>query len=228
MAADSTIVLKRVLDILRASLPRTFAATVALNNLERNTTAITEAVTEAALEIAQAIISNPKHYHRNLFISATPVTLTNQGELPDYGCEFDPIEIERYTSAGYRRGIPVDDPVLVEEYRANPSSAYDAIAHDTTGSLLGGFYAVQNNRIYFTGLNCRGYFPVIARGTVTGLIPDEYEGAWIALGVGLSAKKEDETISRYYMQIGNSALSAINQQGIVPPLPDYKEVSDGR
>jgi hypothetical protein len=225
MAASETVVKERLTDLLNVQAPGTWSTTVASTNLDRHATGIAEAAREAALEIARAIVSNPKHYHRNLFISATPTSLTHQGELPDYGCEYDPIEIERFTSAGYRRGIDVADPFVVEEYRANPSSAYDAVAHDTTGSLLGGFYAIQNNRIYFTGLNCRGYFPVISRTGVLTIIPDEYEGAWYYIGAGILLKEGDNLlpIAQHYTQLGTAALQAISQEGTMPPLSDYME-----
>ena len=227
MAASETVVKERLTDLLNVQTPGTWSTTVASTNLDRHATGIAEAAREGALEIARAIVSNPKHYHRNLFISATPTSLTHQGELPDYGCEYDPIEIERYTSAGYRRGILVDDPFLVEEYRANPSSAYDAVAHDTTGSFLGGFYNISNQRIYFSGLNCRGYFPVISRTGVLTIIPDEYEGAWYFVSAGILLKEGDnlQPIAQHYTQLGLAALQAISQEGTIPPLTDYKEIN---
>lgn len=224
MAASETVVKERVTDILNVQASGTWSTTIASTNLDRHATGIAEAVREAALMIARAIVSNPKHYHRNLFIGAS-TSLTHQSEVPDYFSEFDTVEIERYTSAGYRTGINVDDPFLIEEYRSNPGSAYDAIAHDTTGSLLGGFYAINKNRIYFTGLNCRGYAPAISRSTVASLIPDEYEDVWVALGAGLTPKEGDVMlpIAQHYLEFGRTALGLIAQEGVVPPLPTYTE-----
>jgi hypothetical protein len=230
VAASETVVKERLTDLLNVQAAGTWSTTVASTNLDRHATGIAEAAREAALDIARVIVSNPKHYHRNLFISGTPTSLTHQAELPDYGCEYDPIEIENYTSAGYRRGIPVDDPFLVEEYRANPTNIYDAIAHDASGSKIGGFYAVQNNRIYFSGLNCRGYFPVISRTGVLTIIPDEYEGPWYYIAAGILLKEGDnlQPIAQHYMELGQSALQAIAREGLMPPLQDYMEVKNGR
>lgn len=226
MAASETVVKERLTDILNVQAAGTWSTTIASTNLDRHATGIAEAAREGALEIARAIVSNPKHYHRNVFISGTPTSLTHQGELPDYGSEYDTIEIERYTSAGYRTGIP-RDKFWIEEARSNPSSTYDAIAHDTTGSLLGGYYAVHNNRIYFTGLNCRGYFPVISRTGVLTIIPDEYEGAWVCIAAGILLKEGDSLlpIAQHYTQLGQMALQAISREGLIPPLPDYKEMA---
>lgn len=203
MAADSTIVIKRVTSILEASIERAFTSRTDPRK-NWNATDISEAVTEAALLIGRHLVNDPTNVHRNVFISGTPVTLTHAGEMPDYMSEYDVVEIERYTSAGFRTGIRTN-AFTVEEYRANPSSIYDAVAHSTTGSTLGGYYALEHNRIYYSGLNCRTYCPTISRSTVNTLIPDEFEGCWVAFGVGLSAK--NESMSGQYMKYGLQCLS---------------------
>ena len=227
MAASETVVKERCTDILNVQAPGTWSTTVASTNLDRHATGIAEAVREGALMIAQAIVSNPKHYHRNLFISSSATALTHGAELPDYGSEYDHIEIERYLNAGYRAGINVEDPFIIDEYIANPSSAYDATAHNVTGSLLGGFYAIQKNRIFFTGLNARGYFPVISRTGVLTIIPDEYEGLWVVVSASVLLKEGDNLlpVSQHYLQLANAGLQAVAQEGLMPPLPDYSERS---
>jgi hypothetical protein len=177
MAADYTIVEKRVTEILNACAAGTFSATVSSSYLDRNADAITEAIREAALMIGRAILANPKHVHRNIFVSGTPTALTHQGELPDMAGEIDLIEIQHYNGGSYLAGTP-RTVQQIESYRANPSSVYNALAHTTQNSPLAGFYAIEHGRVYFTGYAAQGYFPVLSRADTTGItaqIPDEYE-----------------------------------------------------
>lgn len=214
MAADETVVKERITDILNVQTAGTWSAAVASTNKDRHATGITEAVREAALMIAQAICSNPSHPHRNAFISETPTALTHAGELPDLAGENDLIEIETKT-ATWSPGTP-RSPQQIHDYRQNISNAYSSIAHDADGSPLSGYYAIHNGRVYFTGSDARIYIPVISRATAASLIPDEYEGAWVCLGAGLTPKEGDNMlpISQYYMSIGNQALAAIASNSI--------------
>lgn len=220
MAADQTTVLRRITEILNVCAAGTFSETVAAINLDRNATAISEAAREGAMMIARAIVSNPAHVHRNAFVSGTATTLTHQGELPDMAGEMDLVQIQPYNGAGWQTAIP-RDVQQIESFRLNPSSIYDTIAHDTTGSRLGGYYAIANGRFYFTGYAARGYFPVIARDTVTGLIPDEYEDVWVKISTGLTLKEGDNMgdIASFYMNLGQQDLFAITNMGVVKAMP---------
>lgn len=220
MAVSQATVLKRVTELLNACAAGTYSATVVSYNLSRNATALSDTSAEAALMIGRAIITNPEHVHRNVFVSGSPTSLTHGAELPDMAGQPSLVEIEPYTSAGFTTG-QLRDVQQIESYRSNPNSLYDSIAHSTQGSLLAGFYAISNGRIYFTGLNARAYFPVLTTAGVVSLIPDEYENTWVALTMGLSIKEGDNLfpIGQYYMQHGEQDLQAITQMGVIQPLP---------
>jgi hypothetical protein len=229
MAVDETTILERITETLNACAPGTFSATVDSNYLDRNATAIAEAWREAAMMIGRAIISNPNHSHRNLFVSATPTALTHQGELPDMSAEMDIIEIEPYSGADYITGTP-RTVQQIESFRTNPSNLYSDTAHNVEGSPLSGYYAIKNGRVYFTGYAARGYFPLLDRSTVSALIPDEYETAGVCLGVGLCVKEGDnlEPIASYYMSIGQRMLSEIASMGILSPMPSAEQAKRAR
>lgn len=229
MAADLTIVTKRVIEALGAALPRTFTATVAQNNLNRNTTAISEAIREAALMIGRAILANKDHIHRNLFISGTPTSLTHAGELPDMAGEGDLVEIQPYSGATFITG-QIRDVQQIDAYRTNTSSLYSTLSHTTQFSPLSGFYAMSKGRIYFTGNAAQGYFPIISRSTITSLIPDEYEGTWFMLGLGACLKEGDNLLplGSFYMNIGLQDLSAISVMGVMQKVPAMAKAQEMR
>lgn len=224
MAASELTVRKRVTEILNACAAGTYSEAVDINYFDRNSLAIRQAVKEAALHIAQAIVVNPDHVHRNAFVSATPTALTHSSELPDMAGEPTVIEIQPYSGADWQSGVPRDVD-QIESFRANPSNLYSALSHTTQNSPLGGYYAMLNGRIYFTGYACRAYFPVISDATVTTLIPEEYEGTWVALAVGKTVKEGDNLfdIAQYYYQNGINDLTLITQMGSVLPLPNLVE-----
>jgi hypothetical protein len=227
MAADLTTVQKRVTSIVDACIERTFTTTVDRRK-HWNADIITEAVREAALMIGQAIVSNPSHVHRNLYISATPTALTHGAELPDMAGESDLIEIQPYNGASYFTGTP-RSAQQIDDYRTNYNSAYGAIAHTAQGSPLSGFYNVTNGRIKFTGNAAQIYIPVISRTTVTGLIPDEYEGVWTMLGVGLSAKiGQEHPLMMQYYNWGVSNLPAIASMSVVEKVPPIERALNAR
>lgn len=220
MAADETTVLKRITEILNVAAPGTFSTTVAATNLDRNATAIAEATREAAMMIARAVVSNPRHVHRNGFIASSAATLTHQAELPDMSGTMDLVEIQPYSGASWQTG-QVRDVQQIESFRANPSNLYDSVAHDASGSRNAGYYAIANGRFYFTGHAARGYIPTIDRATITAQIPDEYEDVWVKLGVGLTLKEGDNMtdIASYYYNAGQADLAAIAAMGVVQPMP---------
>lgn len=229
MAADQTTVTKRVIEILDACLPRTFTATVSPTVLKRNTAVVTQAIREAAMMIARAVISNPNHAHRNLYVSGTPTSLTHQAELPDMSSEMDLIEIQLYNGGAWTTGTPRTIQ-QIESYRLNPNNLYSDTAHTTQDSPLAGYYAIQNGRVYFTGYAARGYFPLIDRSTVAGLVADEYEGTQVALGVSLCKKLGDdlESVAAYYADIGNRDLAAISNMGVLSPMPTVEQAKAAR
>lgn len=229
MAADLTTVTSRTTEILNVVAPGTYSSTVASTNLDRNSTAISEAVREAALEIARVICSNPRHPHRGVFVSGTPIALTHGGEVPDMSGEGDAIQIQRYSGASFTIGTP-RNAQQIESYRLNPSGLYGSLAHDTQNSPLSGYYAIQNGRIYFTGNAAQIYTPVINRTTVTGLIPDECEGVWVALSVFLCMKEGDnlQPVAQAYAAFAQNALAQIANLGDVPVLPAQLKAEHAR
>lgn len=232
MSADLTTVTKKVTEILNASAAGAWSSTIDSNNYDRVADDITESVLTGALMIARAIVSNPSHVHRNLFISATPTALTHGGELPDMAGEGDLIEIKPYSAGSFAVG-QMRDVQVIKSYRDNPGSLYDTVNHDQSGSRLGGYYTISNGRFYFTGNAAQGYFPAIARSgvtAVTGLIPDEYEGTWICLAAGMTPKEGDNIfpIAQYYMQIGLADLGAIASMSVLQGLPTVEQARKAR
>ena len=229
MAADLTTVTNRVSEALNVVAAGTFSSTVASTNLDRNASAISEYVREGALDIAMAICSNPRHPHRNAFISSTPTALTHGGELPDMAGEGDLIEIQPYAAASYIIGTP-RSAQEIDDFRTNYNSVYGSLSHTTQGSPLGGYYNISNGRIRFTGNAAQMYLPLIGRTTVTGLIPDEYEGLWFARSMHYALKEGDNMfpISTYYGQWSDRALAACASYSVVPPAPPIERALNAR
>ena len=232
MAVSKTTVRKRVTEILNACSPGTFSEAVDINYQDRNSQAIEQAVTEAALLIARAIVINPNHVHRNLFVGSVS-GLSYAEELPDMSGEPEVVLIKPYSTASgdgeWRVGIP-RDVQQIQDFRINANDLYSNTAHDAQGSPLSGYYAIQNGRIYFTGYQARMYFPLISSATVTGLIPDEYEPTWVCLAVGLTVKEGDNLapIAQYYYQIGMSDLAMVSNMATVQPVPDAELARQAR
>ena len=134
------------------------------------------------------------------------------------------VEVQHYTGGPWIAGTPRSGQ-QIDAYRANYNSAYGSIAHTTQGSPLAGFYNIDKGIVKFTGFAARIYVPTISRATVTTLIPDEYEGAWVFISAGILLKEGDNMlpIGQHYAQLGTAALQAIAQEGTIPPLVDYKE-----
>lgn len=226
MAASELTVRKRVTEILNACSAGTFSEAVDINYFDRNSLAIKQAVKEAAATIAKTIVMNSNHVHRAAFVSDTPTEFATSGaELPDMAGEMDLVEIKPYSTAtSWQTGV-LRDIQQIESFRANPSQLYSEIAHDAEHSPLTGYYALSNNRIYFTGYKARGYYPVINNTTVINLIPDEYEGTWVALTIGRTVKEGDNLfdIAQFYYSQGINDLAQIEKMGIVQPLPPPEE-----
>lgn len=229
MAADEATVLKRATEILNACAAGTFSATIDSGYADRNATAISEASRESAMLLARAMLVDPNHVHRNIWISGTPTSLTHAAELPDMAGEGDLVEIQPYSGGAFRTGV-LRDVQQIEDFRLNPSSIYSDVAYNVMDSPLGGYYAFARGRFYFTGYAAQGYFPAISRSSVTSLIPDEYEGTWVCLVVGLSVKEGDNLFpeAQYYMNLGLSDLKAISQMGVIEKLPPMQRAQEAR
>lgn len=229
MATDVTTVQSRVGDILNQLVPGTFAPDFDPNNFDRNQEAVAEAVRESALLIARAILSNPEHVHRNLFVSSTPVTLTNESELPDLAANISLIEIQGYSGGTWLTGTPLTIQ-QIESYRNDTLKLYDPIAHNANGSRLGGYYAISNGRFYFSGFAARAYLPLIDGTTVQTLIPDEYQSAWVALSVSLCMKEGDNLMpeAEFYQAIGQRDLVNIANMSIMEPMPTPEKAKQVR
>jgi hypothetical protein len=220
MAANELTVRKRVTETLNACAPGTFSEAVDSSHYDRNSQAIKQAIREGALMIANAIVANPRHGHRGLYVNDTPTAFVHGAELPDMAGEMDLVEIQPYNGASWQTGV-LRDIQQIESFRLNAYSLYSTIPHDQPDSPLGGYYAIANNKIYFTGKDCRGYFPVIDRDLVIEQIPDEYESTWVALSIGLTPKEGDALfqIAGYFMDIGLRNLQNIAMMGTMQPMP---------
>lgn len=230
MAASEITVRKRVTEILNACAAGTFSEAVDIEYYDRNSLAIKQAVKEAAMQIAVAILTNPQHVYRGLFVSSTPTAFTHAQELPQMSGEMDLVEIQQWEDGPWITGV-LRDIQQIEAYRANRHAIYDDLSHVDEDSPLSGYYALSNNKIYFTGYACRGYFPVIDAGNVISLIPDEYEGTWVALAIAKTVKEGDNLmpVAQYYYQLGMTDLQFINAIGTpqAQPSPDQARAVRG-
>ena len=229
MAANEITVRKRVVETLNACTPGTFSEAVDSSHYDRNSQAIQQAVREAALMIAKAIVVNPRHAHRGLFVSDTPTPFTHGEELPDMAGEMDLVEIQPYSEAVWQTGV-LRDIQQIESFRLNTNELYSTIPHDQPNSPLSGYYALSNNKIYFTGNACRGYFPEIDRTAVLGQIPDEYESTWVSLAIGLTPKEGDMLfqIAGYFMDIGLRDLGLVTVMGVTQPVATAEQAKKAR
>lgn len=229
MAASELTVRKRVTEILNACAAGTFSEAVDINYYDRNSQAIRQAIKEAALQIARAIVINPQHVHRGLYVSDTPTSFTHGAELPDMAGEMDLVEIQAYSGGPWQTGVSRTIQ-QIESYRANPSNLYSTLSHTTQDSPLGGYYALSNSKIYFTGFACRGYYPVIDDATVISLIPDEYEGTWVALAIGRTVKEGDNLfpIAQHYYQLGTNDLASVSVMSTTIPVPTAEQAKKVR
>lgn len=143
--------------------------------------------------------------------------------------EMDLVEIELYPNGPWQTGV-LRDVQQIESFRANNYDLYSTIPHDEQDSPLAGYYALSNNKIYFTGQSARGYFPHIDRDTVTGLIPDEYESTWVSLAIGLTPKEGDMLfqIAGYFMEIGMRDLAMVSVMGNVQAVPTAQQARKAR
>jgi hypothetical protein len=221
MAASEVTVTKMVTEALNASQAGVFSASIDPNNYDRVAEAITEAVRQAALMIARAVIVNPQHVHRNLFVSATPTAITNDSELPDMAGDLGVIEIKHFATDTFHPG-QVRDIQQIDSFRNDIERIYDDVAHNERYSILSGYYGTQNGRVRFTGHEAQCYRPLVDRTTVTTLIPDEYEPVWIALSIGGFTMKEGDNampIQQTYMQYGLNELASVSNMSVIQPMP---------
>ena len=229
MAASELTVRKRVTEILNACSPGTYSEAVDFDYNDRNSQAIQQAIKEGALQIARAIVVNPDHAHRGLYVSATPTSVTHAAELPDMAAELDLVEIEPYSGGTWQTGV-LRTIQQIESYRLNVNNLYSSLAHNAQNSPLSGYYAVSNSKIYFTGNACRIYYPVIDDATVINLIPDEYEGTWVALAIARTIKEGDNLapVAQYYYQLGAQDLGIISAMGTVQTAPTAEQAQKVR
>jgi len=165
--ADLTTVQKMVTEILNASASGTFSATLDTNNKDRVAAAIDESIRYSAYLIAKAVVGNPTHPHRSLYRSKVPYGITNGELVPDSAGQFDTIEIRKHADNAYAPGVPRTVQEVMA-YRENRLGIYTATGHNFQYNPLAGYYAISNNRVYWTGLSARIWKPVINRKFTIG------------------------------------------------------------
>lgn len=185
---------------------------------------INTAVDFACIEVCRTICETHGHSERGTFVSNESVTYG--AELPSHiGDAGIPI-ITPYTGAntilGRRKSYEE-----IDSYRRNPETdwgkVYGDVNHDQEDggkpSPLAGFYAIVDNRFYFTGLSAT--VPLaIADNTSTTIdkTPLSYEPTVLKLAMGNLAK--DGTISSkfgYFLQLGMTDLKTIKEGKLSVP-----------
>jgi hypothetical protein len=182
--ADQTRVLKRVTEILNLCDAGAYSSTLSTRNKTRNAAAIADFVTEAGFKLLQMLAETPSEYRHNYVSEITP---TYQQLLPDHQGQPLYVDIESYPGAGFEPGEQKDYQRIVS-YRDNPGKVYDTKDHNVSGSAIGGFYDVWEQRFYFTGNSAKVGLAIVTRADVATKVPEIMENTWIRLAIGEAAK----------------------------------------
>lgn len=167
------------------------------------------AVVSASSMIMQAICETEGHEHRGLFTNAA--TLTHGAALPMH---YGPIGVPRitpYSGASYTLSGKVKSVEEIAAYRANVNNRYSLTAHNAEGpggnhSKLAGFYAIDNNSIFFTGFSADTLAANFDE-TDAPLLPDSYHQLGIDLAIW-NLKKDGDN-SDIFSNSGSKAVAGI-------------------
>lgn len=177
------------------------------------------AVTSAGTRIMEAVCETEGHEHRRVFTNQTALTYANA--LPaHYGPvgvpDVTPYPGATYTIKGKRKSVEE-----VVAYRNNINNRYSETPHNESNggnhSKLAGFYAIDNDNIYFTGFSATALVTNFDE-TDSPLLPDSYHPLGIDLAV--AALKKDGDVSEIfteYAQRGTVGLQMIRGQRMGQP-----------
>lgn len=212
--ADFNRIIKRVLEILNASPPGTFGASIDLRNKTRSLDAITAAAEEAALTVLQAVAAIPNEF-RSAFV--TQVQLAHGAFLPAHFGDPATIEIQRYDGAVWREAdVKSRTYAQIESYREILPDAtgnlYDEIPHNEIGSSLTGYADIWENKFYFTGFAARLGLANVTRAQAAAGIPEVFEATVIKLAIANCPKAGEGNytmqMANYYGNLGMQDLAA--------------------
>lgn len=217
MAVNITgIVQPRVTQILNAATQAadgsaTYVTTV--TDDRRHATDILDACTGAGCEIILAICETPLNGYRAGFM-ADSASILHGGKIPDHCGPIGIPKIQRYTGGTFDPGHQKSEEDI-QSMRDNTNSLYDSIAHNLVGSMLGGYYAVRDNLLFYTGFDAKIPIATFVRADTATKIPDAFESAVIALAVSMLIKEGDSEILLAYIQRGQQYLAQIRSGAMI-------------
>jgi hypothetical protein len=181
--------------------------TYAIDELQRG-------VDSAGTMIMEAICQTEGHEHRGVFTNQT--SLTHGAALPAHYGPIAVPDITPYSGAAYTIKGKVKSVEEIISYRNNINNRYSETAHNIAGSgnhsKLAGFYAIDNDMIFFTGFSATALVTNFDE-TDAPLLPDSYHPLGIALAIANLKKDGDlSDIFSYYEQQGMAGLALIRGQ----------------
>jgi hypothetical protein len=186
--------------------------TYALNEIARS-------VTSAGTRIMEAICQTEGHEHRSLF--TTSVVLTHGAVIPPHYGPIGVPEITPYSGATYTIKGKLKSVEEVVAYRNNVNLRFSKIPHNlasgSSHSKLAGFYALDNDNVYFTGNSAVSMLANFAEAN-SNLLPDSYHPLAIDLAIaGLKKDGDVSDIFAVYEQRGEAGLALIRAQKQAQP-----------
>jgi hypothetical protein len=181
---------------------------------------IARSVTSAATRIMEAICQTEGHEHRSLFTAS--VVLTHGAVIPPHYGPIGVPEITPYPGANYTIKGKLKSVEEVVAYRNNVNYRYSKIKHNVasgsrTHSKLAGFYALDNDSVYFTGNSAVSMLANFAEAN-SNLLPDSYHPLAIDLAIaGLKKDGDVSDIFAVYEQRGEAGLALIRAQKQAQP-----------
>ncbi len=112
-------------------------------------TAIVETESELVRDICESY-----HPMRDTF-TALSATISHGGEVPERIGQIESIHIEPSSAAGFVLRGEKTTRTNIDLWRENQNSRFDDVDHDQAGSKLAGYYALDGDTLYYTGLNAQ-------------------------------------------------------------------------
>lgn len=232
-AANATVIIKQVLSLFNAQAVTTAYPTsiTDIGTSKRNPDEIKEAVVESDLEARWAICETPGNGFRTNFTTASAALAPLSGniqaaKLPE---RIGPVSrVEIMLNSGVAEWIAGEQCPLseVREIIANSgTAAYQLLSHTAAGSVLGGYYYIDEMADYitWTGFAVRVYtasLGTVDRTTPTLLTPDAYSPFLVARSIARLYKHGDnaEFIEWYSRQADQLMMLIRKGEMVLPQL----------